>query len=94
MRKAIIILSQLAALVIIAETIDFGHWIVLLVLAGVVPGTNIAIAPVDMMAAIATAFTIVVLRITLWSRVRAFFFTPPQEVSIAPRPKRTSRRTA
>lgn len=93
MKKVIVILSLVGSLLIMADTIDVGHWIVLFVLAGVIPGTNISIAPVDVMAAVATAVTVVVLRITLWHRVRTIFFTPPQVETIS-RSKRASRRTA
>jgi len=92
MNKIIISVCIVGSALIFADTIDVVHWFVLFLLAGIVPGTNIAISPIDMMAAFATAMTIVVLRVTLWSRIRPFFFSTPE---VAPqRRKRTTRRTA
>lgn len=62
-------------------------------LFGVIPGTDIVIAPVDMMAAIATAITTIILRITLWSRIRAFF-TTTLPAPVSSRQKRSSHTAA
>jgi uncharacterized membrane protein len=43
-------------------------------MAGVLPGTNITLSPVDTMAAFATAFTITLLRLAFWGQAKEFFF--------------------
>lgn len=93
MRKVIITISIVGALLIIADSVDVGHWLLLFILAGILPGTDISIAPIDVLAAIATALTIVIMRVTLWSRIRLFFFEA-HITTAAPRIKRTRRRTA
>lgn len=87
MRKSIIIVSLAGALLIILDSLDATNSLMLFLLAGVVPGTNLLISPVDMMAATATAITIVILRITVWSRFKTFLFAPAPTV----RTKRTKR---
>jgi len=70
MKKAIIIACLAISALIILDSLRIDHWLILLFLAGVVPGTNILISPIDMMAATATAITIIVLRLTLWPRIK------------------------
>lgn len=92
MNKIIISVCIVGSALIFADSIDIAHWFVLFLLAGIIPGTDIALSPVDMMAAFATAMTVIILRVTVWSRVRPFFFSSPE---LAPqRHKRTARRTA
>jgi hypothetical protein len=78
MKKAITILCIIGSGLIILSSFDLAHSLVLFLLAGVIPGTNVALTPIDMMAASATAITVVVLRLTLWPRfAHAFFLQPP-----------------
>jgi len=89
MKKSIIIVSLVGALLIILDSLDATNSLMLFLLAGVIPGTNLSISPVDMMAATATAMTIVILRITMWSKVKTFLFAPAPTVR-AKRTKRTA----
>jgi hypothetical protein len=66
MKKAVIIASVVGAALIILDTFKAADSLTLLVLAGVVPGTDFRIPATDMMAATATAITVIVLRVTLW----------------------------
>jgi hypothetical protein len=52
--------------VIFLDTINFGQQLMFFIFAGIIPGTNIVIAPIDVMAATATAITVIILRITVW----------------------------
>jgi hypothetical protein len=90
MQKAVIIACLVGSAVLVLDSVNIGHWAVLLLLAGIVPGTNIAIAPIDMLAAIATAITIVVLRITVWPLIRSALGRQPLA---SPAVKRTRHRT-
>jgi hypothetical protein len=56
------------------SSLNVGHWLILLLLAGIIPGTNTSLSPIDMMAANATAITIIVLVITLWPRIASVLF--------------------
>jgi hypothetical protein len=56
------------------SSLNVGHWLILLLLAGIIPGTNTSLSPIDMMAANATAITIIVLGITLWPRIAGVLF--------------------
>lgn len=76
MQKTVSIISLIGAALIILDSVSATHWVLLFFLAGVIPGTNLLIDPVDMMAAVATAITIVILRVTMWQSVRPLFFTP------------------
>ncbi len=73
MKKTIIAICLIGSLLILLDTIDFEHSLVLLLFAGVVPGTNIVISPINMMAATATAMTVVILRLTAWPHIKAAF---------------------
>jgi hypothetical protein len=89
-KKAVTIISIFGAIVIILDSLNVGHYATLFLLAGIVPGTNIAIGPIDMLAAIATAITIVVLRITVWPLVRSLL---SRHITVAsPAVKRTTHR--
>lgn len=78
MKKAVITFCLIGSGLIILSSLNIMHSLTLFFLAGVIPGTNIALTPVEMMAASATAITIVVLRITVWPRLaKAFFLEPP-----------------
>jgi hypothetical protein len=92
MKKIITFLSLVGALLLVLDTVNAANSLLLFVFAGVVPGTDISIAPVDMMAAIATAFTIVIMRLTLWPRIRPALFSPTKATTSSR--KRTARRTA
>lgn len=93
MKKAIIYICIISSLLLILDTVNAANSLVLFLLAGVVPGTDFRIAPIDMMSATATAITIVVLRITVWPRISSVFFLPAPSVR-ASRTKRSRRRTA
>lgn len=78
MKKTITTLCIVGSGLIVASSFDVAHSLVLFFLAGVIPGTNIALTPIEMMAASATAITIVILRIVAWPRfARVFFLEPP-----------------
>lgn len=93
MRKTTIFISIIGSLLVILDSVQAGHWVILFLLAGVIPGTDIRISPVDMMSANATALTVIILRVTVWSKFRDAFvshFTPVA----SPAKRRTSRRVA
>jgi hypothetical protein len=78
MKKAIITFCLIGSGLLILSSLDPVHSLALFFLAGIIPGTNITITPIDMMSASATAITIIVLRITVWPRIaKAFFLEPP-----------------
>lgn len=83
MKKAIITVSLISSLLLVLDSANATHWFVLFFLAGVVPGTNILISPIDMIAANATAMTIVVLRLTIWPTIRTIFFAPTKAPIVA-----------
>jgi len=70
MKKFIVFICLAGSLLILLDTINFGHSLILLLFAGVIPGTNKVISPIDMMAATATAITVIVLRITAWPSIK------------------------
>jgi membrane protein DedA with SNARE-associated domain len=72
MKKALIIASLLGSLWILLDSVSAAHWFILFILVGVIPGTNIVISPIDMLAAISTAITVIVLRITTWPSIRTY----------------------
>lgn len=90
MKKAITIISLIGALLLILDSAHASHWFVLFFLAGVIPGTDILIPATDMLAANATAITIVMLRITVWPSVQPIFF--PLSTTDAATKKRTAHR--
>ena len=75
MRKTAIILLLIGSALIILDSFNFAHSLALFLLAGIIPGTDISISAIDMMAAFATAFTIVVLRLTIWPQIKHSFFS-------------------
>lgn len=80
MKKAITTLCYVGSGLLVASSFDFTHSLTLFLLAGVIPGTSIALTPIEMMSASATAFTVVVLRLTIWPRIaRSFFIAAPNE---------------
>ena len=93
MKKAIITVSLISSLLLLLDSANAAHWLVLFFLAGIVPGTDILISPVDMLAANATAITIVILRITVWPTIRNIFF-PHTEAPIVPKKRTPRHRTA
>lgn len=90
MKKAVIIISLVGAALLILDSINATNSLLLFLFAGIVPGTNLLVSPVDMMAATATAVTIVILRVALWPFIRASLFAAP----VKPTRKRTNRRIA
>ena len=76
MKKTITIICLVGSLLLILDSAHASHWLVLYFLAGVIPGTNILISATDMLAANATAITIIMLRITIWPAARTLFFPP------------------
>ncbi len=94
MKKIIIYLSLAGSALLMLDTVNAAYSLLLFVFAGVVPGTNISIAPVDMMTAIATAFTVIIMRLTLWPRIRPVLFSPFIPKEVASSRKRATRRTA
>ncbi len=88
MKRLITIICLIGALLIILDSLNAVNSLALFLLAGEIPGTNLYIGAVDMMAATATAITIVLLRITVWSRIKAFLFAP------LPTPAKRTKRTA
>lgn len=89
MKKTITILSTIGSLLIIFDTMNIGHSLVLFLFVGAIPGTNLFISPIDMMAAMATAFTIIVLRLAFWNGIRARLFTAPEPIKTRKRPTPT-----
>lgn len=93
MKKAVIIISSIGSLLIILESLNAGNSLTLFLLAGVVPGTNIRIPAIDMMAATATAITIIVLRLTAWPHIKSFAQRLVRiDAPVSPAAKRTVRR--
>jgi hypothetical protein len=90
MQKTITLIFTIGALLIILDTMNAANSFILFLFAGVVPGTEFRIAAIDMMAATATAITVIVARLTLWPKIRSSMFIAPP----VPRAKRVSRRTA
>lgn len=87
MKKSIVFICLIGSLMIFLDTINFGHNLLLLLFAGVIPGTNTVISPIDMMAATATAITVIILRVTLWPSLKPMILPPTQS-------KKSLRRTA
>lgn len=58
--KFIVYTCLLGTVLLVALGSDFAHSITVFLLAGFIPGTNIAISATDMLAAIATIFTLIV----------------------------------
>lgn len=74
MKKTAIISLNIASLLVIVSIFDPAHSLTLFLLVGLVPGTDIIIPPIDMLAAVCTALTVLVMRITVWQSIRMFFF--------------------
>ena len=74
MKKTIITICIVGSLMIFLDSVNFGQGILLFLFAGVIPGTNMIISPEDMMAATATAITIIVLRLTIWQSIKSLAF--------------------
>jgi len=83
MKKAVITVSLISSLLLILDSANATHWLVLFFLAGVVPGTDTLISPIDMLAANATAITIVIMRITIWPTLRTVFFAPTKTLVVS-----------
>jgi len=90
MKRTITILSLVSSALIILDSLQASHWFVLFIFAGVIPGTNLAVSAIDMMAATATAMTVVVLRLTVWPRIRESFYIAPVRPARAKRTRRTA----
>lgn len=79
MKKLLTKLFLIGSVLIILDSLDVVHSLTLFLFAGIIPGTHIAISAIDMMAAFATAFTVVVLRLTLWPTIKTIFFETPKK---------------
>jgi hypothetical protein len=90
MKKAITIICTVGALLLILDSMNAANSLLLFLFAGVIPGTNFLVSPIDMMAATATAMTVVILRLTVWPIIRSSLDSEP----IKARSKRTARRAA
>jgi hypothetical protein len=86
MKKTVVVLCLIGSALIIFDTMNAAESLTLFLFAGIVPGTNVRISPIDMMAASATAITIVMLRLTLWP-----LFRPSLVIAGAARPVHTKR---
>ncbi len=89
MKKAIIIMCLVGSVLLILDSLNAADSLLFFLFAGIIPGTDVRVSPIDMMAATATAITIVILRLALWPRIRSSFFLEP----VVPA-KRTRRRAA
>jgi hypothetical protein len=88
MKKAIIFITCAASSIMLLDTMRAADSLIMFLLFGMVPGTDIRIAPVDMMAATGTAITVIILRLTVWSSIRTALFTRttvPSKHSHSPR---------
>lgn len=79
---------NIASILLILSVYDPAHQLTMLLLAGLIPGTDIIIAPIDMLAAIATAFTVVVLYGLFWSHLRPVFFGHLDTKTVKPKTAR------
>ncbi len=89
MKKTITIISLIGALLVILDSVQASHWFVLFFLAGVIPGTNILIPATGILAANATAITIVIVRLFAWPTLQTLFFS--KTLVTIPTKKRTTR---
>jgi len=76
MKKTIITICLSGSIIIILDSLNFSQHLLMFVLVGLIPWTNIYLSPIDTMAATATAITIVLLRATIWPKVRNYLFGP------------------
>lgn len=88
MKKFAVFICLIGSLLMFLDAVNFGHVLLLLLFAGVIPGTNTVISPIDTMAATATAITVIVLRITVWPSLKPMILPPVQ------RSKKSLRRAA
>ena len=65
MRKLVISFCIIGSSLIILDSFNFAHFVMMFLLAGVIPGTDYALSPINMMAASATAITVILLKIAL-----------------------------
>jgi hypothetical protein len=89
MKKAITTICLTGSALIILDSLNLGHQLTLLLLVGLVPWTNIYLSPIDMMAATATAITVIILRVTIWPKTKKYLFGP-----LIKSTKKSTRRTA
>ncbi len=71
--KYIAITLNLASLMLILSTLNAGQHLTLFLLAGIIPGTNYVVSPIDMLAAMSTAFTTVILYLIAWPHIKPIF---------------------
>ncbi len=76
MKKFITYICLTGSLLVFMSAIDVERSLALFLFAGVIPGTNIVVSPVDMMAATATAIVVVILRLAAWPQIKAVFDQP------------------
>lgn len=92
MRKAIIITCLIGSALLVLASFNVVDSLTLFLLAGVIPGTDYRIPAIDMMSATATAITVIILRITLWPRIKAGLLSRVDTPSASPAKKRTLKR--
>jgi hypothetical protein len=92
-RKAVIVTSIIGSALIMLDTFNAAESLTLLLLVGVVPGTDHRIPAIDVMSATATAITVIVLRITVWPALKTEFIRRIEATNqVSPAKKRTVRR--
>lgn len=84
MKKLLTILLITGSSLMILDGFNFGHNLTLFLLAGVVPGSKVVISAIDMMAAFATAFTVVLLRVIFWPSIKNLLFGSKKSKSTKP----------
>lgn len=90
MKKTITIISIIGALLLILDSANAGHGLMLWVFAGIIPGTNILVSPVGVMAIYVVAITLVILRLTIWQQMQVLF--SPRITPANPTKKHSTRR--
>ena len=91
MKKAIIIICTVGALLLILDSMNAANALLLFLFAGIIPGTDLLVSPIDMMAATATAITVVILRVALWPHIRSSLLVTAKTT---PHAKRVTRKAA
>lgn len=70
MKKAITIICTIGAMLLILDSVNAAHSLILFLFAGVIPGTNLLVSPTAMMIATSAAIVIIILRLTVWQIIR------------------------
>jgi len=66
MKKTIAIIFTLLSLLIILDSMNFGHAVMMFLLAGIIPGTNIAINGAQMLEFTTLVFGFIFARVTMY----------------------------